>query len=155
MKKRILLTAMIVVLSIGQANTHNAYAEKGVMDHSSHKGMNHGEVKEHSTHKMATESKVIMGKGVIHSISKMNKKINLTHEPIPALGWPKMTMDFAVADNVDLKSIAPDQQVMFHMVLGEDKVYRIIGFMKTNAKMDHSDMKHDNADGHHGNKPHH
>jgi Cu(I)/Ag(I) efflux system protein CusF len=162
MKKTILLTAMTVALTMGSGIAYKAYAEEGAMDHSSHAGMDHGATKaaDHSGHDMATESKIIMGKGVIHSVSKMNNKVNLTHEPIPALGWPEMTMDLAVADDVDLKSIVPDQEVMFHMVLGEDKVYRITEFMKPDAMMDHSkmehgDMKHDNSDGHHGDKTHH
>jgi Cu/Ag efflux protein CusF len=115
---------------------------------------------DHSGHHMSGDSKVVMGKGIIHSVSKMNNKVNLTHEPIPALGWPAMTMDLAVAEDIDLKSIAPDQEVMFHMVLGEDKVYRITKFIKPAAKidnstMDHGEMKHDNSDGHHGEKSHH
>jgi Cu/Ag efflux protein CusF len=130
-------------------STQEEAVKKMPMDHSKHEGMNH------SGHDMAGDSKVVMGKGIIHSVSKMNKKVNLTHEPIPALGWPAMTMDLDVSDDVDLKSIAPDQEVMFHMVLGEDKVYRITEFMKPDAKMDHGDMKHDNSDGHHGDKSHH
>jgi len=177
MKNKILLTALTIALTAGSGIVYKAYAEDGTMDHSMHQEMNSGEVKahdhgDHSGHEMASDSKIIMGKGVIHSVSKMNNKVNLTHEPIPALGWPSMTMDLAVAEDVDLKSIAPDQEVMFHMVLGEDKVYRITEFMKPNEKMDHDaqqceagkncpmhegmkhknndEMKHDNSDGHHG-----
>jgi Cu(I)/Ag(I) efflux system protein CusF len=165
MKNKILLTALTVALTAGSGIVYKAYAEDGTMDHSMHQEMNSGEVKahdhgDHSDHEMTSDSKIIMGKGVIHSVSKMNNKVNLTHEPIPALGWPSMTMDLAVAEDVDLKSIAPDQEVMFYMVLGEDKVYRITEFMKPDAKMDyskmdHGDMKHDNADGHHGDKVQH
>ena len=102
MKKTILLTAMTVALTMGSGIAYKAYADCG-MDHFEHADMDHSEVKaeDHSGHDIATESKVIMGKGVIHSVSKMNNKVNLTHEPIPALGWPEMTMDLAVADDVD------------------------------------------------------
>lgn len=185
MKNKILLTALTIALTAGSGIAYKAYAEEGAMDHSSHKEMNTSAAKEHghgdhSGHEMAGDSKVIMGKGVIHSVSKMNNKVNLTHEPIPALGWPTMTMDLAVADDVDLKSIVPDEEVMFHMVLGEDKVYRITKFMKAGEVMDHGnhegqqceagkdclmhdgmkhesrdEMNHDNNDGHHGNKDHH
>tara|TARA_B100000508_G_scaffold91271_1_gene71126 strand:- start:517 stop:1056 length:540 start_codon:yes stop_codon:yes gene_type:complete len=179
MKNKILLTALTISLTSGSGIAYKAYAEEGAMDHSKHQEMNMGEAKshdhgDHSGHEMAGDSKVIMGKGVINSVSKMNNKVNLTHEPIPALGWPAMTMDLAVADDVDLKSLASDQEVMFHMILGEDKIYRITKIVKADEKMDHSnmdhdaqqceagkdcpmhdDMKHDNSDGHHGEKNHH
>ena len=189
MKKTILLTALSVALTVGSGVAYKAYADCG-MDHSKHSDMNHSEEKtmdhsdhsshEHAGHDMQSESKEIMGKGVIHSISKMNKKVNLTHEPISALGWPTMTMDLAVAEDVDLKSISPDDEVTFHMVLGDDKIYRITKFMKAGEVMDHDnheghkceagkdcpmhegmkhenhdEMKHDHSDDDHGDKNHH
>lgn len=65
------------------------------------------------------------GTGVIHSVSKLNRTVNLTHSPIAALNWPEMTMDLAVADDVDLNSFKPGDKVEVHIVLGEDKVYRV------------------------------
>ena len=47
----------------------------------------------------------ITGTGVVQGIDKANGKVKLTHDPIAALGWPKMTMFFrlknsALADQV-------------------------------------------------------
>jgi Cu/Ag efflux protein CusF len=36
--------------------------------------------------------------GVIVSVDRAAKKAVITHEPIPALGWPTMTMGFAFDD---------------------------------------------------------
>jgi hypothetical protein len=44
------------------------------------------------------------GTGTVNSVDASGHKINLTHGPIPALGWPGMTMDFAVAPAVDLRA---------------------------------------------------
>lgn len=94
----------------------------------------------------------VMGKGVVHSVDLENRKINLSHEPIPALKWPEMTMDLDVADGVDIDALKPEQNIHFHIVLGEDKVYRITKIMtpeagqQCEAGMDcpmHKDMKHD------------
>ena len=37
---------------------------------------------------------VIMGSGVVQAIDKTNGRVQLTHDPIAALGWPKMTLFF-------------------------------------------------------------
>lgn len=48
---------------------------------------------------------IITATGVVQQVDKANAKIKLSHDPIPALGWPKMTMflrlkDSALADQV-------------------------------------------------------
>lgn len=125
------------------------YAHKGTYDHSNHK-------MEMSDHKDA-----VMGKGIVHSIDVENNKINLTHEAIPDLKWPEMTMDLAVSEDVDLNSLKPEQSIHFHIELGGDKVYRITKIMmpetphKCEAGADcsmHDDMKHGGDDGHGGHQ---
>ncbi len=71
-----------------------------------------------------------MGVGVIHSVSKLNRMVNLTHEPIPELNWPEMTMDLAVAKDVDLNSVKTGEKVKFHLALGDDNVFRITSIEK-------------------------
>lgn len=85
---------------------------------------------DHQHHETMQQQDAVMGTGTIHSISQMNRKVNITHDPIPALKWPEMTMDLDVADSVDLKTVKPGDMVNFHIVLGEDKVYRITKIMK-------------------------
>lgn len=125
----------------------------------------------HKDHQHGTASNQnhegVMGKGVVHSIDLENRKINLSHDPIPELKWPKMTMDLDVAENVDLSTLKPEQNINFYIVLGDDKVYRITKIMtmeeehKCEPDMDcpmHKDMKHhsdDHGDDHHGDHSHH
>ncbi len=108
----------------------------------------------HHKHEMEAHQSedAVMGKGVVHTIDAENNKINLTHEAIPALKWPEMTMDLAVAEDVDLSTLEPEQSIHFHIELGEDKVYRITKLMmpeethQCEAGSDcpmHEEMKHD------------
>ena len=39
--------------------------------------------------------------------------MNLSHNPIPEIGWPAMTMEFPVAPSIDLKAIKPGTRVNF------------------------------------------
>lgn len=97
-------------------------------------------------HEAMSEKKAAMGTGVIHSISRMNRKVNLTHEPIPELNWPEMKMDLDVAKDVNLKGLSSGQTIQFQIELGEDKVYRITKIMKkeheTMKEKPHSHKKH-------------
>ena len=53
--------------------------------------------------------------GTIKKVDAAKRTVNLSHGPIPAVNWPAMTMDFAVAPEVDLSSLKPGQQVEFKM----------------------------------------
>lgn len=65
------------------------------------------------------------GIGVIHGIAEDGRSLNLTHDPIPAIGWPAMTMDLPLAESADLGSLAPGDVVTFTLERGPDRMYRI------------------------------
>lgn len=90
--------------------------------------MSKHEVQSHKS--QSSEGQAVIGEGVIHSVSPAERKVNLTHEPIPALNWPGMTMDLDVAEGVDLQQLDPGDNIQFYIELGEDKVYRITEVMK-------------------------
>ena len=133
MKKNIVAVSLALLLSSSFAVA---------MDHSkmNHADMDHSEMATMSdmTTKNMTQGNHTAdhkkmegeGKGVIHRVSKLNRTVNITHAPIAALNWPKMTMDLEVVDGVDLNSIKPEDTVTFHIVLDEDKVYRIHHIVK-------------------------
>ena len=62
----------------------------------------------------------ITGTGVLREIMAQDNKVNLTHEPIPALGWPDMTMDFRIKPGVSLEGYAAGDAVVFELETGED-----------------------------------
>ena len=45
------------------------------------------------------EAASITGTAVVQGFDRANGKVKLTHDPIEALGWPKMTMSFRLKDN--------------------------------------------------------
>lgn len=63
--------------------------------------------------------------GTVNSIDPAQHKINVSHEPIPAIGWPAMTMDFPVAPSVDLRPLKPGARINFTIEKGQDGMYRI------------------------------
>jgi len=65
------------------------------------------------------------GTGTVNSVDASGHKINLTHGPIPALGWPGMTMDFAVTPAVDLSTLKPGTRVNFTIEKGDGGTYEI------------------------------
>ena len=53
------------------------------------------------------------GRGTINKIDSAAGSVNISHEAIPAIKWPAMTMDFRVADNKTLSGIKAGQTVTF------------------------------------------
>lgn len=105
----------------------------------------------------AQESEPVAAIGVIHGIDVDSRAVFLSHDPIPAIGWPAMTMDLNVAPEADLTGIEPDMVVRFTLDRGPDGMYRIAtiapapegtavaaseGEAMDNGAMDHGAMDH-------------
>ena len=98
----------------GSASGHSAGQTKGSAS---------GETMKMEAPAGITEAK---GEGVINTVDATGGKVNLTHDPIEELKWPKMTMDLPVTRRVDLAEIKPGTKVTFKLKLGRDKQYRVI-----------------------------
>jgi len=85
---------------------------------------------------MADEStmanKTVTGSGVIRAINSAQGTLNLQHEPIEALGWPSMTMDFQLAGDVSLNGLNIGDRVMFTLEEIDDR-YRITSIHRIGA----------------------
>ena len=66
------------------------------------------------------KSKKIIGTGILKELMPMKNKINMAHDPIPALDWPDMVMDFDVKSDVSLKSLNKGDNVEFELEKGEN-----------------------------------
>jgi Cu(I)/Ag(I) efflux system membrane fusion protein len=64
--------------------------------------------------------KKVSGSGIVKMIMSEDRKLNLQHKPIEDLGWPAMTMDFAVAEDVDISNLSVDDNVMFQLEQRDD-----------------------------------
>ncbi len=67
----------------------------------------------------------IWADGVINTIEQASRTLNVTHEPIPELNWPTMTMDFPAAKGVKLEGLKPDGKARFRIREGKDGRYEI------------------------------
>ena len=67
----------------------------------------------------------VQGTAKVNSVDAAAHKVNLSHDPIPKIGWPSMTMDFAVAPSVDLNSVQPGTSIKFDMEQGQGGMYVI------------------------------
>lgn len=56
------------------------------------------------------------GVGVVRAIDARNNRITIAHEPIPALGWPSMTMAFELHSADLLTGVAVGNRVNFTLV---------------------------------------
>lgn len=54
----------------------------------------------------------------VNSLMPDHGMVNLTHEPIPAIGWPAMTMDFTLLQNASLDGLKENDSV--HITLAQD-----------------------------------
>ena len=61
------------------------------------------------------EPESITGTGILREILAGENKVNMTHDPIPAIKWPETTMYFKVKPNVKLDGFKPEDKVMFEL----------------------------------------
>lgn len=64
-------------------------------------------------------------KATLNNIMADHRMINASHEAISAWDWPEMTMDFTVAEEVDLSSLKAGMALNIEITKIEDNQYRI------------------------------
>jgi len=68
----------------------------------------------------AKQNDAITGTGILREILSAEHKVKMSHDPIPALEWPEMTMYFTVKPDVQLDQFTVDEPVMFELEKGDD-----------------------------------
>lgn len=107
MKKLTLAIALLASLGLAQAASHEHEMDHNMSGH------------DMSSHDM--QPAMHQGMGVVKAIKA--GKMQITHEPIPSLQWPAMTMWFAVKDMPhDIKA---GDKVHFEMMQGDKKQWMI------------------------------
>ncbi|MBI1292761.1 copper-binding protein [bacterium] len=97
MKKQLMLAALAAAL-----------AASGVAPAFAHQGHDHAAP--------AAVPQSAEGAGVVRAIDARNNRITIAHEPIPALGWPSMTMAFELHSANLLEGVAVGNRVNFTLV---------------------------------------
>jgi Cu(I)/Ag(I) efflux system membrane fusion protein len=72
-----------------------------------------------------TKQEPLTGMGTVNEVSATSRKLNISHQPIEALDWPEMTMDFRLTDNVDLEGIEAGASIHFTLLKDDSGSYRI------------------------------
>ena len=72
-------------------------------------------------HGAATATANITATGTVKSVDATKGKLVIDHEPIPALNWPRMVMDFQLADKAMVEKVKPGEKVHFTLAPGEKK----------------------------------
>lgn len=111
-----LTTSLVALLSVVAIHS-NAVAE------GKHSNGHEGMKMDTDSMQMEMHQERFQATGVINSIDSKNRKVNVSHEPIKALGWPEMTMDFGVSDKLDLAKVILGQTVGFMLVKSNDGSY--------------------------------
>jgi Cu(I)/Ag(I) efflux system protein CusF len=103
-----------------------------------------GETKAIDHHKMAKKAEGASGESVakaasnlaqatgkVNSVDAEKHTINVTHDPIKALGWPKMKMEFPVDKAVDFSGIKAGDVVSFALKPGANDDYSVVTLKKS------------------------
>ncbi len=65
--------------------------------------------------------------GEINSVMPSHNMVNITHGPAKEWDWPEMTMDFTVADTVDINDLKSGQTLHFEVTKTADGGYELTG----------------------------
>ena len=95
----------------------------------------------------------IVGSGVVQSIDKPNGKVKLTHEPIAAMGWPKMTLFFRLKERSLADQVKEGDKVAFTLEKSASG-YFISGIRKSISESNPAETSKDDKKGDHKGKDH-
>lgn len=69
----------------------------------------------------------------VHTEAKINSingdTVNLSHGPIPEIGWPAMTMDLQLLEGAEVGEVEDGDDAMIMLEKGEDGMYAIRALM--------------------------
>ncbi len=74
---------------------------------------------------MASAIRTVKGQGIINTVDPEARSLNISHEPIPQIDWPAMTMDIGVAGDINLERVAGWKEIRFYMMKDESGTYYI------------------------------
>ena len=69
----------------------------------------------------ATATANITATGTVKSVDATKGKLVIDHDPIPALNWPRMVMDFQLADKAMAEKVKVGEKINFTLAPGEKK----------------------------------
>jgi Cu(I)/Ag(I) efflux system protein CusF len=77
-----------------------------------HSGHEHGGTS--MPRQSAEAERVYAAAGVVNAVDEAGEKVTVSHQPVPALNWPAMTMRFALESPDLLEGIKPGDRVKIY-----------------------------------------
>lgn len=74
---------------------------------------------------MKSHHREVMGTGRINKVMADKHMINISHEPIAEMSWPKMRMNFKTMEQLNMSELEPGQEVTFTLDVDENNNYVI------------------------------
>lgn len=84
----------------------------------------------------AAPPETVQGTGTVDGVMASHGMIDLTHDPIPALDWPVMSMSFFTLDGVSLEGLSEGDAVNFNLRQNDDGQWRIASISGPDASQD-------------------
>lgn len=81
-------------------------------------------------HAHAAASNLIDAVGKVNSVDTVGYTANITHDPIKALNWPKMKMEFSVDKSIDLSAFKAGDIVSFTLKPQGEDDYTVVKLQK-------------------------
>lgn len=69
----------------------------------------------------------VHAKAVVNSIG--DGTVNVSHEPIPEIGWPAMTMDMPLTADAKIEGVAEGDEIVLMLIKGDDGMYAVSAMM--------------------------
>lgn len=63
----------------------------------------------------SSDNASVWAKGMVKAVRAEQRSVTIAHEPVEALDWPAMTMDFSVAGDVAIEKLAQGQSLHFEI----------------------------------------
>lgn len=121
-----LAVSAMLLPALALADSNHGHSDMKAQGHMKDKGhmMNQDHMKSQD-HMKNQGMREVMGTGRINKVMADKGMVNIVHEPIEELQWPKMRMNFKTTKGVNLNDLKPGQEVTFKMNVKKDNSYVI------------------------------
>lgn len=131
MQKTVMIAALAAAALVNAApvlaqGSGSGYGSMGGIGSGSH-GMMGSDHKSMMQSAEPSAAEGVAAVGVVNGVDQDKRTVNVTHEPIAALGWPSMTMYMTVSERVDLSHVPVGRPVDITLSRGGDGIYRVDG----------------------------
>lgn len=106
--------------------------ETVAMDHHKMSKIHDAAMKHEGSEKKAVtaDSGLAQGTAKVNAVDAAKHTINVTHDPIKSLGWPKMKMEFSVDSSIDLTTFKTGDAVSFTLKPQGEDDYIVVKLQK-------------------------